>query len=501
MDEVWICTDILQSRNKLPMEILDIIANIPTLRELKLAENNLRGDLSSVLLRLTALEILDLQNNQIESIPAAFGQLAALKILNVAENQLRVVPMELFSSKLMEFHASKNRLEGTFFSVHSVPHLQELHLANNSLLSVCDSHIDMPALRILNLTTNRMTSLPDVSALQSLTTLLVSENKLKAIPEGFSTLSVRSADFTGNDITQLDPRIALMETLEHFTIAANPLRERKFLTMSVDDLKRDLSSRIEPETTPEGQQDGEGDEQGATPETRSTTGWELTPSGTLDLSGRSLAELDDSAMIDFAETHQVRQIYLQRNSLDCIPIILSQLTHLTVIDLSKNNIESALEFPLEFLKLRELRLNNNRLRSLESLTSNLNAPSLQTLDVSQNRLSGSLPTLHSTFPALTTILASDNSISEVSAESLAGLKVVNLSNNDIDRLEPQIGLLQGTLTALEVAGNRFRVPNYQVLGKGTDAVLTWLRDKIPRESWKSDGTEVEFFDAVDGTTF
>jgi len=55
--------------------------------------------------------------------------------------------------------------------------------------------------------------------------------------------------------------------------------------------------------------------------------------------------------------------------------------------------------------------------------------------------------------------------------------------------------LHHTLTSFDVAGNRFRVPNWQVLGKGTEAVLTWLRGRIPRDSWRSDGTE--FFDADD----
>jgi hypothetical protein len=40
------------------------------------------------------------------------------------------------------------------------------------------------------------------------------------------------------------------------------------------------------------------------------------------------------------------------------------------------------------------------------------------------------------------------------------------------------------------------VPSYHILQKGTEAVLGWLRDRMPRESWKSDGTV--FFDADDG---
>ncbi|KAF1842206.1 L domain-like protein [Cucurbitaria berberidis CBS 394.84] len=487
------------SRNKLPMEILEVIAHIPTLRELKLAENDLQGDLSTALCNLGALEVLELQGNKLSSLPAAMGQLS-LRTLNVSDNQLKTIPAELFTSSLIELHASKNRLDGALFSVDSVPHLQVLHVANNSLVSLCGGNsIHLSSLRILNLSTNRLISLPEVTNWTSLTTLLVSENKLDTLPEGFVTLPIRTADFTSNDITQLDERIALMENLEHLTFAANPLRERKFLTMGTEEIKRDLASRLQASDATTADQDG--DVESDTTELAQGTMWKLTPSGTLDLSGKSLTELDlDEASLD-AFTDNLRQLQLQENILKAIPAMLSHLAHLTVLDLSKNNIEVALTAPLELLKLRELRLASNKIKSLEPLTAHLTAPSLHTLDISHNRLTGALTLLQPSFPALVTLLASDNSISEVSAESLTGLKVVNLSNNDIERLEPRIGLLQGILTALEVAGNRFRVPNYQILGKGTDAVLTWLRDRIPRESWKSDGTEAEFFDADDGTSF
>ncbi|KAF1942779.1 L domain-like protein [Clathrospora elynae] len=488
------------SRNRLPMEILEVIAQIPTLRDLKLAENDLTGDLSAAICGLTALEVLELQSNKLTSIPTEINRLTKLRILNVSDNQLCAIPTEVFTSTLVELQVSKNRIDGAFFNVSSAPHLQELNLANNSLTSLCDGgSVELPALRILNLSTNRLTSLPEVTSWTSLTTLLLGENKLTALPDGFTTLQhLRTADFTGNDITQLDERIALMQSLEHFTVAANPLRDRKFLTMGTDDLKRDLASRLPPADNPDADLDADQDNDMA--EGDQGTKWQLTPSGTLDLTGKSMTEfeLDDATLEVFTE--KLRQLHLQQNALVAIPSILSQLNHLTMLDLSKNKIEIALSAHLDLPTLRDLRLTGNKLTSLTPLTTHLTAPSLQTLDVSLNRLSGALPTLYTFFPSLTTLLASENSISEVSAESLTKLRIVNLSNNNIERLEPQIGLLQGTLRGLEVEGNKFRVPNRQVLGKGTDAVLTWLSDKIPRESMKSvDNAETGFFNADDGT--
>jgi Leucine-rich repeat (LRR) protein len=213
--------------------------------------------------------------------------------------------------------------------------------------------------------------------------------------------------------------------------------------------------------------------------TDTVNGWKLTPSGTLDLSFQNLTEIDEGAVESFAESNDIRQLYLQQNYLTAIPIVVGQLSFLAVLDLSKNNIIDALAGSLELPKLRELRLTSNKIQSFDSLTSFLSAPKLQHLDISHNRLTGSLPSLREFFPELVLLIASDNSIAEVSAESLQGLKTVNLGNNDIERLEPRIGLHVGTLTSLDVEGNKFRVPNYAVLKKGTDSVLNWLRDKVP----------------------
>jgi Leucine-rich repeat (LRR) protein len=479
------------------MEILDVICRIPTLRELKLAENDLQGDLSMVLSNLSALEVLEVQANKLSSIPGEIGSLPQLRILNVSDNHLRTIPQDIFASKsLLELQASKNRLEGSLFRGMSNSGLHELHVANNSLTSLADGDaFTFPAIRTLNLSTNRLISLPDVSSWTSLTSLLVGENKLKSLPKGFASLQqLRTADLTGNDITQLDDKIALMDGLEHLTIAANPLRERKFLSMNTEDIKRDLASRLQPADDPATADVDLDDEATGTIE---HSLWQPNRHGMLDLSNKALDNLDESGLKVFAD--QIHQVHLQQNIFEAIPTTLTLLSHLTLLDLSKNGVETALSVPLELPKLRELRLSGNRIRSFEPLTAHLTAPSLQILDVSRNSLSGSLPILRSSFPELITLLASDNGLSDVSAEALTGLRIVNLSNNDIERLEPRIGLLQGTLTGFEVEGNKFRVPNWQVLRKGTDAVLTWLRDKIPRESWKSDATE--FFDADDGVAF
>lgn len=474
------------------MSTFEIVCNIKTLRELKLAENELDGPLPAGLGELTQLETLELQNNKITSLPDEIRQSVSLRSLNISENKIKNLPVELFVSvPLLELIANKNAFEGYFFHVDSAPHLQHLQLANNALQSLCEGEeIQLPALKVLDVTGNRISSLPPMASWTSLTNLMVADNKLAAFPEGFTSLHrLRIADFTGNDISKLDEKIALMDGLDNLNLAANPLRERKFISMPTEDLKRDLRARLQPDDL-----DSAAEEEhplGAEP---IGTGWKLTPSGTLDLSSQQLTELDEPAFTTFAASNDIRQLYLQQNAFTSIPSLLADVTHLTVLDLSKNALGADfLASPLLLLKLTELRLNSNKISSLDPLLTHLTAPSLQTLNVSANRISGDLPTLRAVFPALIVFNASDNSISDVSAESLQGLKIVNLGNNEIAKLEPRIGLLGGTgvkdgLKSLEVEGNRFRVPNYTVLRKGTEAVLGWLRNRVPAE-------EMEGFEA------
>ncbi|KAJ4350135.1 uncharacterized protein N0V89_008756 [Didymosphaeria variabile] len=467
------------SRNKLTVETLGVVFQIATLRELKLAANELEGAFPAKVESLTSLETLELQENRLTSLPPEIRALTHLRALNVSDNRLTSLPSEIFTSMpVIDLNASKNSFSGSFFDVGTVPYLQNLCLANNSLTSLYGSDtILLPSIKHLDISTNRLSIMPNVAAWTSLITLLVGENSLSTLPEGFCSLKqLRNADFTANNINKLDERIALMDGLENLTLAANPLRERKFLTMGAEDIKRDLMSKLGPETVPDAElsqisEDADIEVEG--------NGWKLTPSGTLDLSSQIMPEVDEDAVACFAESHDIKQLYLQQNLLSKIPMVIAQLSFLTVLDMSKNNIADPLTESLALPKLRELRLSSNKLRSLKHISSMLSAPRLHHLDVSNNRIAGSLPTLRESYPELTTLLASDNGIDEVSAESLEGLKIVSLSNNDIVRLEPQIGLLIGTLTSFDIEGNKFRVPNYAVLKKGTDAVLTWLKDKIP----------------------
>lgn len=230
---------------------LETISQIPSLRELRIADNLLTGELSFIE-SLTSLEVLDVSGNKLSMLPDEIRCLVKLRSLNVSNNQLTDLPMnELSSLPLVELNASKNRLGATLFTAPGtmMSRLSSLDVSANQLTAIYSGSAgpEFPMLRSLNISFNAITSLPDISAWLSLATILAEDNKITALPEGFvESTSLRNVDLTGNDLSKLDERIALMDNLESFKIAANPVRERKFLTMTTADLKKDLASRLDP---------------------------------------------------------------------------------------------------------------------------------------------------------------------------------------------------------------------------------------------------------------
>lgn len=474
------------SHNKLENPALDVVAQIKTLRELRLGHNSLTGNVPASICDLPKLEVLDLQANKLLGLPEALRDLACLRVLNVSGNQLTSLPMEAIQQlPLTELDASSNALIMSLVPLGSPsghPTLQALNVANNSLAALTFSEtLDMPLLRTLNVTNNHLTILPPASGWTELITLTAGDNKIADFPAGFTSLrKIRNVNFTSNEIRLVDPEIGRMESLESLILASNPLREKKFLTMNAADIKRDLKSRLAPEELAD-------DEEPTSPVTvigdneRPSSMWFLNANGALDLASKGLSDDLSPTLGSFLNRNEVKQMLLQSNKLTCIPPALWIGQDLRVLDLS-DNVMSAdyLSDELQLPELQELNLSKCRISSFEPLTSQLQAPQLRILNISTNRISGDLPVLRSYYPQLRTLFASDNRITSISADALRGMHTVNLASNDIEQLPAEVGLLWDEgLKNFEVGSNAFRVPNYRQLEKGTEATLRWLRDRLP----------------------
>ncbi|KAK2760308.1 hypothetical protein FQN54_002376 [Arachnomyces sp. PD_36] len=503
------------SNNRLKMEDIQIIKEVTSLTELKLANNSLEDMLMPEISCLTKLEVLDLRGNSLQSLPEGIADLRCLKVVNLAENQLASLPLEALKQlPVTELYAQKNNLRGTLIpgSVDRLESLQVLNVAGNALQKLSENdHLELPNLQQLSIDANRMKELPDMSSWKALLSLTADSNSIQALPETFLGLEkVKYVDLTGNDMSKIDERIGLMDSLTTFRVANNPLRERKFLTLDTHDLKRDLRNRCTPETPQIVEEEDSSVQTEFTLAPESPTGpnsWRVKAGGLLDCSSSELVDLNPADLeASRASSRDIRCMYLHHNRLRCVPVpALSLLTHtLTDLDLSKNPFDPSnpINIPITLPSLQNLNLSGNGLTSLESFQTNLTAPSLTFLDVSNNRLTGALPFIRYSYPSLITFVASDNQIQSLQFDAVQGLQVLDVSNNDIGHLPPKLGLLGGeggsgkwpSLRRLEVAGNSFRVPRWQVVQKGTEALLEWLKNRIPTEelqAWEGGDEDVD----------
>ncbi|KAF8867415.1 L domain-like protein [Acephala macrosclerotiorum] len=496
------------SNNKLGNDCFEIVSQIPSLRDLKIAGNGLTGPLDPSITNLKNLESLDLQRNALTSLPDGLAELVRLRVLNITENGFKSLPFEkLRHLPLTELYAAKNNLTGTlvYSEVDELTHLQILDVTSNALTSLDNAgQLRLPALHQLSCSINRLTGLPDMSTWVSLLTLAAEDNNIASIPDGFITLpKLRNVDFSGNNLRVLDDRIGAMASLDIFRISGNPLREKKFSGMTTEDLKRALKSRLAPEPEETEVVDREADGDGAfysapvspiSPRP-SSSDWPVKFGGILDRSGTQSHSLNPVAAADVAANNAIKVLELHHNIFKEIPSSIAFFaTTLTTLNISHNelNSDTFLKDDLELPTLKELNLSSNTFNSLQPLIQHLKAPQLERLDISFNRLT-SLPIIKPHFPNLITLLASHNTIRELSPESIKGLKTVDCSSNEINSLNARIGLLGGPggLERLDVSGNRFRVPKYTILEKGTEATLAWLRDKIPAGEQSPSSTDVD----------
>lgn len=457
-----------------------------------MAGNKLSGPLDESITSLHNLESLDIQRNEVTALPAGLSELVRLRVLNMNENRFASLPFDILRRlPLIELLVTKNQLSGVLIpgDVDELSQLQVLDITNNAVTSITDSaQLNLPALHQLNCSANRLTSLPSMVSWVSLLTLLADDNSIPSLPEGFVTLpKIKSVDLSGNNLKELDISIGTMSTLDIFRISGNPLREKKFSSMSTDDLKRALRARIpvEEHTTEVEADEGDFYSGQASPVSPrpSSSDWPVKPGGILDRSNTNSHSLNPVVAAQVASNNMIRTLELHHNAFKEIPgSIAFFAATLTTLSLAHNELTSDtfLKDDLELPALKELNLSSNTFNSLQPLIQHLRAPQLEKLDLSFNRLTF-LPPLKTHFPNLTYLFVSNNTLKELSPASIKGLRVVDCSSNDINSLNARIGLLGGPggLERLDVSGNRFRVPKYTILEKGTEATLAWLRDRIP----------------------
>lgn len=489
------------SGNKLDNAALDVIWQIPNLQTLNLSNTNLVGCLNIGSAVTQQLRVLEVANNKIEWLDFGTREVPNLQKLNISNNKVEVLPwLTLAHGMLVELSASCNDLSGIAFEGvdGGFEALRELDLSRNSLVAFAACIGGFKSLQVLKVNGNHLRSLPDISECQELVNLQLSENKLSEMPSIWDLTLLRNADFSQNNIRSLDPQIANMEALSSLELSGNPLRDRRYLSMSTADLKLDLEKRLDRMTGPSTAEDGSSNDAVL------SYAWKAM-NGVLDLSSSGLTSVNPMVINFGASSVPIHTLRLQNNDFSTLPVEL--LCHpalknsLSSLDISHNprlHSTECLNSELVLPSLKALYVVSTGLTSLDALTTHLKAPELQEINISCHRLAGQVPRIRKWYPKVTTLLASDNWFSSVDVEGVKGLEVLDIRNNQIESLPPTLGLLgnhagqreSGRLRSFECGGNLFRVPRLKVVDQGTEAVLKDLRRMVVAENvteeWKEE---------------
>ncbi|TPX35007.1 hypothetical protein SmJEL517_g02406 [Synchytrium microbalum] len=466
----------------IPLEVQSLI----NLTHLNLSTNALTS-LIDELFDLPLVE-LNVSANKLVEIPDSISRATRLSTLDVSDNQLIGDLCNISSClNLTKVNASKNGITRTCnVAWGRLSKLIDLNLESNSIVAPLfgENPVTLPALTRLDVKYNKLTHLNDPVSTPALTDLYISYNPCKSIsttilsssskrlatlemrdcafaelPSSIKTLNeLTRLDVSNNSLTVLTPELGNLSKLNVLSFAGNVIKlgiPSDSGTVKVLKYLRDKIAPAEQESS------------------KRSNGASIILSPTskiLDLSNKNLEALPE---LPTTTPTAIEKLYLAQNKLSALAIPPPISSHLTELVLHHNSLT---EFPSgDYPGLRLLDLSYNSISVIPSLAQGCSFPKVADLNLNGNRITR-MPN-ERVFPSLSTLLVSGNQLRDVSVVFVQGLVHLDLSNNSITQVPPELGLIS-TLKSLNLNGNLFKVPRQQILAKGTEAILEHLRGRI-----------------------
>ena len=148
--------DLAAGLTKFPIEIFDLA---DSLEILNLSDNRLRS-LPADLGRLNKLKIIFLSNNDFEEVPEVLADCLSLSMVGFKSNKIRVLGENVLPLGVKWLILTDNQLEQLPKSIGKLQKLQKLMLAGNQLRSLPDEMAACQNLELIRLAANRLESLP-----------------------------------------------------------------------------------------------------------------------------------------------------------------------------------------------------------------------------------------------------------------------------------------------------------------------------------------------------
>ncbi len=148
---------IVADLTEFPLEILELA---PTLEVLDLSNNRLRS-LPNDFDRLQNLKILFLSQNEFDHLPEVLGRCSQLSMVGFKANRIRVVSGAAFPPLLRWLILTDNAIEELPLEIGQLKFLQKLMLAGNQLKTLPEEMINCTNLELIRLAANQLEALPE----------------------------------------------------------------------------------------------------------------------------------------------------------------------------------------------------------------------------------------------------------------------------------------------------------------------------------------------------
>ncbi|XP_040843200.1 leucine-rich repeat-containing protein 40 isoform X1 [Ochotona curzoniae] len=478
------------------------ISELENLQKLNVSHNKLKK-LPEEITNLRNLTHLYLQHNELTVIPEGFEQLSSLEDLDLSNNRLTMISTGISSlSSLVRMNLSSNQLKSLPAEISKMKKLKLLDCNSNLLESIPPELAGMESLELLYLRRNKLRFLPEFPSckllkelhigenqievlkaehlkhLNSILVLELRDNKLKSVPDEISLLqSLERLDLSNNDISSLPYSLGKLH-LKFLAVEGNPLRtiRREIINKGTEEVLKYLQSKIQDDGP---SQNDSADKTAMTlPSESSVNIHAIITSKLLDYSDKQKNLIPDE-VFDAVKSNIIVSVNFSKNQLCEIPKRIIELKDMvTDVNLSFNKLSSISSEFCMLQKLTFLDVRNNFLNSLPEEMESLIR--LQIINLSFNRFK-TFPEVLYRIPALETILISNNQVGSLDPhkmKTMEHLTTLDLQNNDLLQIPPELGNCVNLRTLL-LDGNPFRVPRAAILMKGTAAVLEYLRDRIP----------------------
>ncbi|XGW23241.1 hypothetical protein V3C99_005464 [Haemonchus contortus] len=418
------------------------LAVLPSVRQLSLSNNHLSSIEKESLLKCPLLQQLELNNNFLEGVEDLPETLIHI---NLASNQLTAIPQSVASLKhLVSFNMSHNSIDegsspvlvskmlefvdfsGNRIKVfpsrlfqNSTATMVHIHLEKNMITDLKPFELmNFTRLQTLNLISNRLERLRDdvFAGLHELSSLGLANNSIELLePAVFADLAIGELDLSHNRLTEVPIAIARLFKLKRIDLSYNKIKKlpqfvfNKISHLHNIDLNHNELSSISPYVFSD-----------------------CAHLISLNLSHNHISHLYHDSLV---KCPLLKRVDLSENRLVSLADALPQASAVKRLDVSRNRLEllqwSELPPRLDHLiadsnvitllgaamksKVRTVSLRGNR---IEQLSADQVPDTVETLDLSANRIQHVAPATFAAKTALRTLDLRDNHLAELSEESV-----------------------------------------------------------------------------------